>query len=451
MFWRKLSFVVLAFVMVELTLVASPSRADLEKYVRKPEAQFGWKLRGKVEQSGDRIYDLHFVSQTWQEVAWEHQLQVYQPQNIAPNATMFLWVTGGSARSAHVSLGLELARRIGAPVAFLYHIPNQPLLENNLREDDLIAETFVRYLKTQDENWPLLLPMVKSVIKAMDVLQAFSKQQWSDPLNSFILSGASKRGWATWLTAAVEPRVKAIAPVVIDMLNVRAQMPRQLEAFGAYSVRLRPYTSRGLVPIPETAEGKRLVSMIDPWAYRERLILPKLIINGSNDFYWVTDALNLYWSELQGDKWALYVPNAGHDLLRRDGANPDQFTYLLNGLAAFARYQISDRPMPKLSWKHDKSADRLRLTVKATPAPAGARLWVAQAPTQDFRKATWREQPLTPGKGTFVGEVAPPDEGYLSFYGELDYEIDGLKYHLSTQVRMIGPTYRGDWSGAKTP
>jgi PhoPQ-activated pathogenicity-related protein len=420
---------------------AAPGWADLEKYVRRPEAQFGWKLKDKVEQSGDRIYDLHFVSQTWQEVTWEHQLQVYQPRSVAPNSTMFLWVTGGPARSAHISLGLELARRISAPVAFLYHIPNQPLLESRLREDDLIAETFVRYLKTQDESWPLLLPMVKSVIKAMDVLQAFSQQEWSHPMKGFILSGASKRGWTTWLTAAVDPRVKAIAPVVIDTLNVRAQMPRQLEAFGAYSFRLRPYTSRGLVPIPETPEGKRLVSMVDPWAYRDRLTLPKFIINGSNDFYWVTDALNLYWSELPGGKWALYVPNAGHDLL----ASPDHFTYLLNGLAAFARHQISDRPMPKLTWRHDKPADKFRLTVEATPAPVGARLWVAEAPTQDFRKAAWREQPVTLSKGMFAGEVAPPEEGYVAFYGELDYEIDGLKYHLSTQVRMIG---KGE---AKTP
>ncbi len=41
---------------------------------------------------------------------------------------------------------------------------------------------------------------------------------------------------------------------------------------------------------------------------------------------------------------------------------------------------------------------------------------------------------LTDGK--IVGEVTPPDKGHLAFFGELDYEIDGLRYHLSTQVRM---------------
>ena len=203
MIFRKRSIIVLAlFFVLGLSLFAAPSRADLERYIRKPEAEFGWKLKEKIEseQSGDRIYDLQFVSQTWQANTWQHQLQIYQPRSVAPNSTMFLWITGGSARPAYVSMGLELARKINAPVAILYHIPNQPLLEGKLSEDDLIAETFVRYLKTKDENWPLLLPMVKSVVKAMDVLQAFGKQEWGEPINGFIVSGASKRGWTTWLT-----------------------------------------------------------------------------------------------------------------------------------------------------------------------------------------------------------------------------------------------------------
>ena len=421
-------------------MLPTPGWADLEQYVRKPETEFAWELKQKIEseQTGDRIYDLHFVSQTWQSSTWKHQLQIYQPRSVAPNSTMFLWVTGGSARPGHIALGLELSRKTGAPVAFLYNTPNQPLLEDNLREDDLIAETFVRYLKTRDESWPLLFPMVKSVVKAMDVLQAFGKQEWREPISSFIVSGVSKRGWTTWLTAAVDPRVRAIAPVVIDTLNMREQMPRQLKAFGAYSTRLTPYTNRGLVPIPETPEGRRLLSMVDPWSYRDRLTLPKLIVNGTNDFYWATDALNLYWSELPGDKWVIYVPNAGHDLQRQDRSPPDQLTDLVNGLAAFSRYQISGQAMPNLKWKHESLNGRLRLTIEATPQPTGARLWVAENPSQDFRAAKWREQALKVSNGLVIGEVTPPEKAHVAFYGELDYDIDGVKYHLSTQMRMTG-------------
>ena len=223
------------------------------------------------------------------------------------------------------------------------------VLEGNLREDDLIAETFVRYLKSEDDSWPLLFPMVKSVVKAMDVLQAFGKKEWSAPINKFIVAGASERGWTTWLTAAVDKRIGAIAPVVIDVLNMREQMPRQLQAFGAYSSRLAAYSSRGLLPIPKTQAGHRLLNMVDPWAYRDRLTMPKLIINGTNDFYWATDALNLYWDGIPNDKWARYIPNAGHNLRRQDRPQPEQLNDLITSLAAFSRHQIKRRANAKLA------------------------------------------------------------------------------------------------------
>jgi PhoPQ-activated pathogenicity-related protein len=417
---------------------ASRSFADLQNYIRKPEAEFAWNLRKRsdVEQSGGRIYDLHFVSQVWQGSKWQHQLQVYQPQGSAPNATLFLWVTGGSARPDYVSMGMELARKIKAPVGFLYHVPNQPLLDGELYEDDLIAETFVRYLKTKDENWPLLFPMVKSVVKAMDVLQGFGNQEWGEPVAKFVVAGASKRGWTTWLTAAVDQRIGAIAPVVIDTLNMSAQMPRQLQTFGAYSARLAPYSSRGLLPIPQTPEGQRLLNMVDPWAYRERLTMPKLIINGTNDLYWATDALNLYWNGIPADKWVQYIPNAGHNLRRQDRPQADQLSDLINGLAAFARHQISGRPMPKLSWKHETADGKLRLTIVASTPPKEGRLWIAQTATADFRTAKWNQRALSVADGKIVGEVSPPETGQVAFFGELGYEIDGVPYHLSTQVRM---------------
>jgi hypothetical protein len=92
--------------------------------------------------------------------------------------------------------------------------------------------------------------------------------------------------------------------------------------------------------------------------------------------------------------------------------------------------------MPNLTWKHETVNGRLRLTIDATPAPTGARLWMAETRTQDFRTAKWREQAMTLSNGIAIGEVTPPEKGHLAFYGELDYEIDGLKYHLSTQIRV---------------
>jgi PhoPQ-activated pathogenicity-related protein len=409
------------------------ARADLHEYIKRAEPAYSWKLKEKKEVPQGTIYDLHLVSQTWQDIKWEHQLQVYQAKGTEPAKLQFLWNTGGSANPINIALGMELSQKIKAPVAFLYHVPNQPIFDK--KEDALIAETFVRYLKTGDGSWPLLFPMAKSVVKAMDALQDFGKQEWKQPPEGFLVSGGSKRGWTSWLTGAADPRVKAIAPAVIDTLNMSEQFPHQLASFGAPSEMIRDYTKSGLATISPTEDMKKLWTIVDPYTYRDRLTLPKFLVNGNNDPYWSTDSLNLYWDGLKGDKWVMYVPNAGHNLIQKGQLRP---TRAIDGLAAFARHQITNTPMPKLQWQHGDNGSKLQLTVQAEPAPRSARLWVAEAPTKDFRKAEWKEAEAKTNKRTVVGEVTPAAQGCLAFFGELEYEIDGLRYCLSTQIRIAG-------------
>lgn len=419
---------------------AGSVRAGLLEYVQKPDDSYAWKFKEKKETVQGTIYDLHLTSQTWQGLKWEHRLQVYQPKGFEPTETLFLFNTGGGPNAANQLLALEIAKRIGAPVAFLYDIPNQPLFDNK-KEDALIAETFCRFLDCEgkDESWPLLFPMAKSVVKSMDALQAFSKEHWKKPLKSFIISGGSKRGWTTWLTGASDPRVKAIAPLVIDTLNMAPQMKHQKESFGKYSDMIRDYTERKLVPIPESAAAKKLWEMVDPYFYRDRLTMPKLIVNGANDPYWTVDALNLYWNDLKGDKSVLIVPNAGHSLREMNNGKTELIpSRAVNTLAAFAKHIIHDKPWPQMEWKHGDEDGYASLSIATKTPPKNSRLWVATSDTRDFRKSEWKETParMTDSGQLVVGRVKPPGKGCLAFYGEVEYEIDGLKYTLSTQVRV---------------
>jgi PhoPQ-activated pathogenicity-related protein len=334
-----------------------------------------------------------------------------------------------------IALGFDLARRMKAPVAFLYGIPNQPLLGGKT-EDALIAETFVRYLKTKDNSWPLLFPMVKSLVRAMDALQEFAMKEWKVRVRHFVVSGASKRGWTTWLTGASDARVKAIAPLVIDTLNFQLQIPHQVKSYGAYSEMIRDYTERGLVPVPDTPEAKRLWMMVDPWHQRGRLNKPVLMINGANDPYWTLDALNLYWDDLGRDKWVLYVPNAGHNLEQKHATGKKDHRRAVHTLAAFGRSQIHGQPLPKLHWSYAEADGHIRLTVESKPAPIKARLWTADAPTKDFRKAVWTPHDMTIG-AVAAGEIAVPQSGYRAVFGELEFDLDGLEYYLSTQIRIL--------------
>ncbi len=421
---------------------------DLVDYVTKKDDSFSWKLVDKKDSDSGTVYEIDLISQTWHDIKWDHKLQVFVPKGAKPQATMVLWNQGGKPNATSGILGLALADKIKAPVAFLYGVPKQPLFGGKT-EDALIAETFVKYLDTKDGSWPLLFPMVKSVVKGMDALQAFAKEEWKFEVKSFVITGASKRGWTTWLTAATgDKRVKAIAPLVIDTLNIPVQMKNQLAAFGKPSQMIHDYVERKLVPIPDTAEAKKLWQMIDPYVYREKLTVPKLILNGTNDPYWPLDALNSYWDELKGDKWILYVPNAGHDLREadKDGKKELLPARAVNTLAAFCYCQIFDKPMPTLTWKYVQKPAGVDFSITPNGTMKGQRAWIAESDTRDFRKATWKSETLSEVKGGAVVIGGPvsvdmkfnrPQKNLAAVMVETEFEVDHLKFNLSSQLRIL--------------
>src|SRR5438105_4221436 len=96
--------------------VGTSARADLFDYVKKPDDSYSWKLTNKTELPDGTVYDLHLVSQTWQGIKWEHALQVYLPKGVKPGTKMLLWNQGGSPNLGSAVFGMELAKKIQAPV-----------------------------------------------------------------------------------------------------------------------------------------------------------------------------------------------------------------------------------------------------------------------------------------------------------------------------------------------
>ena len=416
-------------------LLAGPAaRADLDAYVKAPDPSFTWEAAGKKDWPAGTAHYFRLTSQTWQGGAWTHHLQVYEPAEVKSTDAMLLFITGGRndegpPGSGAAERGFALARACGSRVAVLPQVPNQPLWGGRT-EDDLIAETFVKYLETEDETVPLLFPMVKSAVRAMDAVQAWAKSQ-GKPVGRFVVAGASKRGWTTWLTAAVDRRVVAMAPMVIPTLNMRAQNKHQLEVWGKYSEQIEDYTRRGLTEKIDMSTGTKLWHMIDPYSYRDRYTMPKLIINGTNDRYWTLDSLNVFWDDLPPPKWVVYLPNAGHGL-------QEHREYAIHGIGALFRHVVSGRPMPELWWRHVDGPDgALVLSFKSTPEPKSVQVWVARADTRDFREARWAPAPHEREKN-FVARVPKPDKGYVALFADLGFEVDGLEYHLSTQIRESG-------------
>lgn len=404
----------------------------LMDYVNAEDDSFSWKIRSRDHQDGCDIFDVDLTSQKWQGFTWKHAMSAFVPENIRHTDTVLLFITGGAIGNrpdqGDLRMGTQLAKLAQTPCVFLHQVPNQPLLGDRV-EDDLISETFLRYLDTKDKKWPLLFPMAKSAVRAMDAIEELAEQEYGGTIKKFVVTGASKRGWTTWLSAVADKRVAGIAPIVIDTLNLRSQMEHQKETWGEYSEQIIDYSSKGLIELMHDDPKNPLWRWVDPYTYRNQLKLPKLLINGTNDRYWVVDAMNLYWDDLVGEKHVLYVPNAGHGL--GDGKKD-----ALTTLAVFTQHVAMGKSLPDLSWKHDDAGDQLRLTVRSVESPEDVQLWVAHAETKDFRPSKWTATSITKSnEGAFVALVDQPKSGHVAIYAEATYKIGPISYGLSTQIR----------------
>ena len=446
--------IVLCGLLVPLWLAADeapiekPSDGALKAYVAKPDSSYHWTKRRDGKFGQGTFVELTLTSQTWKNIVWKHQLFVYRPSQVKNAAQGLLLIGGGAwhdeferpiAAAAAPSLfdkslqKLEelaaLAEHLQAPVAVLLQVPEEPILGGRT-EDQIISYTFAQYLLTNDPEWPLLLPMTKSAVRGMDAVQEFCRQEWSLEVKRFIVTGASKRGWTTWLTAAIDPRVNGLAPMVIDTLNFDAQMKHQTETYGKYSDQLRDYSSKGLQGMLGTERGKRLTAVVDPYSYRAALKQPKFLLLGTNDRYWTLDSLNLYWNDLQGEKYVCYTPNSGHSL-----NDPARIAGALNALHGAA---CEGKPLPKLAFQYADGQEKVSLRVQSDIKPRKVRAWTATSATRDFRDAKWESHPMQLKGGGHSFDLPQPAKGFAALFGEAVYAGDGLPLFLSTNVKIVG-------------
>jgi len=403
----------------------------LEAYVRKPDASFEWKVNHRYKTNGFTGALVNLTSQTWREGDWKHAVQIVRPTTLRHPEIAFLFVTGDGSGKSYIPMLMKLANEAGAVAALVANVPNQPLYGGR-NEDALIAYTFVQYMKTGDETWPLLFPMTKSAVRAMDAVQQFAEKEHGQKIEKFVVAGASKRGWTTWLTGAVDKRVVGIAPMVIDMLNMRAQTDWAMKVYGKQSEQIRDYTETGMIEKMDSPPMVTLRSWVDPYSYRDRYTnIPKLLLLGTNDRYWTVDSLRHYWDDLPGPKLVFQTPNAGHNL--GDGQQATET------LAELFQMVADGEELPKMEWTL-KAGEKPSLNVKVNRPAKAIRVWTVDSKDRDFRDDKWASKELEVKRGSSIAdtEIEKPTNGYRAFMGEVVLTNSlGHEYKLSTQVQVV--------------
>ena len=427
------------------------SETALDRYVAAPDPAFAWKVARELPAEGAKATLLDMTSQRWlteQEVErplWTHWLTVVQPPaGKATSDVALLFISGSSLDRQPPSRPpawlVEIARDTGTTTAELRLVPNQPVVFKDdptrkpRSEDDFIAYTWDKFLRTGDEKWPARLPMTKSAVRAMDAVTAFaaSTAGGSQAVNRFVVSGASKRGWTTWAAAAVDRRVIAIAPAVIDLLNVGPSFVHHWRAYGAWSDAVQDYVDHGIMDWMGSPEFRALMRIEEPYEYRDRLTMPKLMLNAAGDQFFLPDSSQFYFDELRGEKHLRYVPNTSHSLDKSDA---------LETLHAFYAAIVTATPRPQVRWTFERDGS---IKVVAKDRPANVTLWQAVNPSaRNFRLdqigTAYKATPLTPsGPNTWVARVPPPPAGWTAFFVEMSFPSGG-KYPLkvTSGVRVL--------------
>jgi PhoPQ-activated pathogenicity-related protein len=417
--------------------------SQLDQYVAAPDATYAWTLEARYDDDDATILVIDLTSQTWRKegetdrLEWHHWLTLTIPKDEASDTALLL-IGGGKNGQPAPKGPSDRARKAALAtksiVVELGQVPNQPLVfegdGKRRSEDDLVAKSMLQCLKTGDQTWLAQFAMTKSAVRAMDAAQEAVQKYGFPEIRQFVVAGASKRGWTTWLSAVVDPRVAAIAPVVIDVLNVQKSMQNHHAAYGFWAPSLEDYEQQGLTSFVNSPVATVVFGIVDPFTYRERLALPKCIINATGDQFFTPDSSKLYFDDLPGEKLLCYVPNADHSL---DGSDA------LDTLIAFHASVVEGLRRPKLSWQTRGDGG---WSVTSDRTPRKAVLWRAvNENARDFRVQTigraFTSVELKPeAGGEFVVTPSKVEKGWAAYFVQLEFDIGA-----PTPLRVSTPVW----------
>jgi len=425
-----------------------PRRTPLDDYVEKPDPSYSWKIASTKTVDGMKTVVIDMVSQNWRtkeevdRTEWRHWLTVSIPEKVTSDIGMLFIAGGAYGEPARSNERAEaVAKATNTVVAELGGVPNQRIIFHNdgvpRTEDDLIGYTWDQFLKTGDPTWPARNPMVKSAVRALDTITALmaSEEGGQRTVDHFVVAGGSKRGWTTWLTGAVDKRVVAIIPIVIDVLNTEESMKHHFAAYGFWAPNVGNYVEHKLMQRIGNPRSKELYDIEDPYSYRHRLTIPKFIINAAGDQFFLPDSSQFSWDQLRGESYLRYVPNGDHGLDKTDASE---------SMLAFYSLILRDKKPPQFQWTQDEDGT---LQVLARDKPLEVRQWQATNPeARDFRVETlgrkYTSTSVPPDEhGIYRSDVKVPPKGWTAYFLELTFDIGtSVPLKLTTNVVVIPKT-----------
>jgi PhoPQ-activated pathogenicity-related protein len=434
----------------EKSKIYSEEIQTLVNYVQD-KSDFNYTIKDTIKYNGASLYRIKMDSGKWltkelvNEPLWWHWIDVVVPDTIDTSASL-LFIGGGSKFENGIfldSLSVQKAIETKSIISHVSNIPFQPLKFHSSDsieryEDNLIAYGWNQFLqggaKKGDVEWLARFPMTRAVVRAMDVIQEITLSKENN-VQKFFISGASKRGWTTWTTAAVDNRVMGMAPLVIDILNLVPSFDHHYKVYGDWSPAVNDYVEFQIMDWMNTKEFKKLMNYVEPYQFKELFTMPKLIVNGTIDEFFVTDSWKFYWEDIPDKKYLQYVPNGNHGLTEG---------YRYHNIFSFYDRLIHSRELPQMEWHIEKNEFHLDLGIDT---PYNISLWKINNPkSRDFRiwevGRNWKKIVIKNNKSGKYKITAPIDEGFTASLVEVVFFPDSeAPITLTTGTQVLPNKY----------
>jgi len=459
----------------------------LDDYVKAPDPTFNWTVIRTFQQPDYVLYILNFTSQKWFDETfsnrpiWWHYLCISVPHKLTRPDAAFMLIDGGSNNNGlpkpednFVSLTSMFAVSSGSIGVDLQDIPNEPIrfvadpTQKNRGEDAIIAWTWKTFIDNPDNPYVLLrMPMTKASVRAMDAVQQFADKMGIAVPKKFMIGGASKRGWTTWTTAAVDnERVIAAVPIVMDILNIHQNFHHHYRSLVGWTFAFKDYYELNITLYVDHPNLLKMGAIVDPYSYFDRYTKMKILqIQSSGDEFFLPDNEDAFWNDLQvatGGSFLRRLPNAEHSCAGHEIS-------LFFSMRSFYLSIYDNRPLPSLKWT--KTSNNTHGYIRATvdfsvgPKPIGALGYHAR--TLNDRKRDFRlliADPNQPGKRivnpviwlntdvvtesqtatniVYSLTIANPQSGWEGFYIQVNFPgPDGTVLELTTETQIIPDSY----------
>lgn len=415
------------------------------------------------------------TSQTWKpdlqsQPVWWHYLSVTVPDKLDLGKAGFLFIDGGHNGGTpppptdnFVRLTTIVATTTNSVGACLKQIPNEPITfkadptKKSRSEDAIIAWTWKTFVDQNGSDPEILLrmPMTKAGVRAMDTVSDLVNKRHGQTVDRFLVAGASKRGWTTWTVGAVDNRVVAIAPIVMDLLNMQENLHHYYRSLGGWTFAFNDYYDLDFTKDLDNPNIKKMAAIIDPLSYNDRWVnKPKLIFSTGGDEFFMVDDSKFYFDKLAGPTYLRQLPNAEHSCAGHEVS-------LMFSIRAFYLSVMKNKPLPKMKWEITTTPTGGKISVVTDIVPETVECYHAttlDGKRKDFRllrgtpgnpskpqvhPVVWLKKYVTPLNATsFEVEVNNPPVGWTAFFIQLTFPgLDGSVLEFTTQTHIVPDTY----------